>query len=195
MKRVCSVVVAAGLLFAGAAEAQSLADVAKQEQERRKALKEPARVYTEADVQKMAPLTTAVARPQPEAAATTTADGGAATADKASATGGAGATDAKAGKAEAPKDEAGWQARVQQTREELARSRRLLTAMEAQLLIVGVQNATARSTGQATPDASREQESVKEVERLRAEVEKHTAALAQIESEARAAGIPPGWVR
>ena len=109
MKHTCTVMAAAGLLLVGvSASAQSLADVARQEQERRKTIATPARVYTDADVDKNAPLTTAAARPQAEpAAGAQTGDGKAA--------------DAAADKGKdqgPPKDEAGWRSRVDQARED-----------------------------------------------------------------------------
>ena len=195
MKHVCTVMVAAGLLCVGAAaQAQSLADVARQEQERRKTIKEPARVYTEADVQKSAPLTTGAARP----AAAADASGAAASGAKDGVAPSAEAKSAEAsGEKEkaAPKDEAGWRERVQQARDELARSRRLLSAMEQQLISMGIQASSAAIAGRPVPDPSRQQEATREVERLRAEVDKFSTALTTIEEQARSSGIPPGWVR
>lgn len=193
MKFAWSVVVVCGMVAtAGVAGAQSLADVAKQEKERRKAVAEPARVYTEADVQTMAPLTTAAARPEPAAAgASPGGTSGAVVAGDEAAQG------AKAPGQEGapPTDEAGWQARLQQAREELARSRRLLSAMEQQLLALGLQNGSAQAAGRPVPGAAKQEEAFREVERLRAEVDKNTAALAQVDADARTAGVPPGWVR
>jgi hypothetical protein len=194
MKHGCTVAVAASLLLAGAAaQAQSLADVARQEQERRKTIAEPARVYTEADVQKNAPLTTAAARPQ---AASPAASGDAAT-PPASADGGKAADAAAAGAKDQapPRDEAAWRGKLDQARDDLARSRRLLSAMEQQLVSLGIQSASAQITGQKGPDESRQQESAREVERLRADVQKYSEALSKLEGDARASGIPPGWVR
>jgi hypothetical protein len=180
---------AVGLLAGGAAaREQALADVAKQERERRKAIKEPARVYTEADVEKTAPLTTAASREKPAAPGAKASVASGEPHAKAS-------PDAKDAKAEAPQDEAAWQARIKQASEDLARSRRLLSAMEQQLVVYGIQSANAVAAGKPAPQDGRAQESAGEVERLRAEVEKYSAALAQIQSEARAAGVPPGWVR
>jgi hypothetical protein len=186
MKHTCTVMAAAGLLLVGvSASAQSLADVARQEQERRKTIATPARVYTDADVDKNAPLTTAAARPQAEPAADAqTGDGKA----------GDGAAD-KGKDQGPPKDEAGWRGRMDQAREDLARSRRLLTAMEQQLVSLGIQSSSAVLAGQKAPDPSRQNEAATEVERLRAEVAKHSEALSKLEGDARATGVPPGWVR
>jgi hypothetical protein len=184
------VAMAVGLVFvAAAAQAQSLADVARQEQERRKTIETPARVYTDADVQKNAPLTTAAARPQPAADSAATATGQAtdtAAADQAGAT-----KDA----AKEPKDEAGWRSRVDAARDDLARSRRLLSAMEQQLVGLGIQASSAAIAGQKGPDPTRQREAASEVERLRADVQKYTEALSKLEGDARDKGVPPGWIR
>ena len=197
MKHVCTVMVAAGLLCVGAsAQAQSLADVARQEQERRKTIKTPARVYTEADVQKSAPLTTG-GRPASEPRRTLPVP----TSSGAPKDGAVPSADAKSPEASgekdkaAPKDEAGWRERVQQARDDLARSRRLLSAMEQQLIGLGIQASSAAIAGQTAPDAARQQEAAREVERLRADVEKHSSTLSTLEGQVRASGIPPGWVR
>jgi len=191
MKHGCAIVVAAGLLCVGvSARAQSLADLARQEQERRKSVKEPARVYTDADVDKTAPLTTAAARPAPAAS-------GDATKDAAAAPAGAEPQGAKDGNKEkqAPKDEAGWRSRMQQARDDVARSQRLLTAMEQQLISMGIQASSAAIAGRPAPDSAKQEETAREVERLRADVTKATATLSRLEDEARSSGIPPGWVR
>jgi hypothetical protein len=189
MKYACRVAMAVGLVFvAAAAHAQSLADVARQEQERRKTIETPARVYTDADVQKNAPLTTAAARPQPAA------DGAAAgqATDKAAADESGAPKD---GAKEPPKDEAGWRSKVDAARDDLARSRRLLSAMEQQLVGLGIQSSSAAIAGQKGPDQARQQEAAREVERLRADVQKHSDALTKLEGDARDKGVPPGWVR
>jgi hypothetical protein len=194
MKHACTVMAAAGLLLAATfASAQSLADVARQEQERRKAITTPAPVYTEKDVEKNAPLTTAAARPQAESASAGAANAAAGQTTDGKAAAGT-AADAK-DKDQAPKDEAGWRGRVDQAREDLSRSRRLLTAMEQQLVTLGIQQSSAMLAGQKGPDPSRQNEAAKEVERLRADVQKYTEALSKLEGDARSAGVPPGWVR
>ena len=191
MKYAWSVALTAGLvLVAAAAQAQSLADVARQEQERRKAIERPARVYTDADTQKNAPLTTAAARPQPAADAAA-ADGAAADKDAAGKDQPAKDQVAK----DQPKDEASWRASVEGAREDLARSRRLLSAMEQQLVSMGIQASSAALAGQQAPNPARQQEAAREVERLRVDVQKYADALSKLEGDARDKGVPPGWVR
>jgi hypothetical protein len=195
MKHACMVIVAAGLAFCGGAvHAQSLADLARQEQERRKSIKDPAPIYTEADVQKNAPLTTAAARPEVPSPASGQAGQPGGAGAEAKPADAANADAAAKDKAE-PKDETEWRSRMQQAREELARSRRLLAAMESQLVGMGIQASSAAVAGLPVPDRSRQEEAAREVERLRSEVAKAEAALSRLEDQARSTGIPPGWVR
>ena len=105
------------------------------------------------------------------------------------------ASAAKDASKDAPKDEAGWRTKVDAAREDLARSRRLLAAMEQQLVGLGIQASSAAIAGLQGPDPAKQQESAREVERLRADVQKHADALSKVEADARDKGVPPGWVR
>jgi hypothetical protein len=171
------------------ASAQSLADVARQEQERRKAIKQPARVYTDADIQKAAPLTTAAARPGREDAAQP-AEGDAHAAGH--------APPAKSGdsKAEAaPQSEEAFRARFREAQEGVARSRRLLDALEQQAMRAAIAQAAAVRANQPVPADPGSADRMREMERLRAEMDRHQATLNTIGEEARRAGVPPGAVR
>jgi hypothetical protein len=171
------------------ASAQSLADVARQEQERRKAIKEPARVYTDADIQKAAPLTTAAARPGREDAAAPAEGDPHSTGH---------APPAKAGdsKAEAaPQSEEAFRTRFKEAQEGVARNRRLLDALEQQAMRAAIAQAAAVRANQPVPADPGATDRMREMERLRAEMDRHQATLNTIGEEARRAGVPPGAVR
>jgi hypothetical protein len=193
--------VIAGLFLgqAASAAAQSLADVARQEQERRKQIAEPARVYTDADAEKHLPVTTAAARPASGESAAPGADAAATPAGGHDAAAGGAAspsgTPAPATKKAEAEGEAAWRARVDEARDGLARSRRLLEALEQQAMRAAVGAAAAIAAGQAAAADADDGARMKEMQRLRAEMEKFSATLAGIEEEARRAGVPPGWVR
>jgi uncharacterized protein (UPF0335 family) len=55
--------------------------------------------------------------------------------------------------------------------------------------------ATGGIANQATDVHAKYQAVVKEIERLRNEVVKHTHAVADVHEQARREGIPPGWLR
>ena len=181
MKLVVGTVVA-GVLVAGvvASSAQSLADVARQEEARRKDIKAPAKVYTDADVQKYAAVTAS----QQQAATTVT---------------GLDANGAPVGQAAAangpPTDEAGWRARMQNARDGIDRDRLLLSALEQQATRAALrkQSGAAPVAGdEATDDVPSR---AAEIKRLKTEMDSYRETLANAEEDARKAGVPPGWVR
>jgi hypothetical protein len=176
MKLVVGSVVAGVLMFGvGSASAQGLADVAKKEEARRKEIKKPAKVYTDADVEKYAPA------PGAQAAA--------ATVTNLDANGKPLGLDAAA--KGLPTDEAGWRARIQNARDGIDRNRLLLSALEQQ------GRAAARRAGTPEGDEPADDGSARaaEVKRLKAEMDAFRATLANAEEDARQAGVPPGWVR
>jgi hypothetical protein len=170
--------VVAGILVAGVAKsgAQSLADVARKEEARRQKMPAPAKVYTDADVQKFAPAT---AGAQAAAATVTSLDAnGKPLGQQAAAEG-------------LPADEAGWRARLQTARDGMDRNRLLVSALEQQ------SRSAARKAGTAEGDDSTNDGSTRaaEIKRLKAEMDAFRATLANAEEDARKAGVPPGWVR
>jgi hypothetical protein len=176
MKLVVGTVVA-GVLLAGAASAraQSLADVARKEEARREGIKQPVKVYTDADVQKYQVVT---ASSQTQAAKVTALDAnGQPVGQQAAAAG-------------LPTDEAGWRARLQTARDGMDRSRLALSALEQQAMRAKMQKGDAESAG-GDESSARDIE----IKRLKAEIDQHKKVLANAEEDARVAGVPPGWVR
>jgi hypothetical protein len=176
MKLVVGSVVAGVLMFGVvSASAQGLADVARKEEARRKAIKAPSKVYTDADVEKYAPA------PGAQAAATTVTNldaNGRPVGEQAAAQG-------------LPSDEAGWRARLQNARDGIDRNKVLLSALEQQA------RAAARRAGTPDGDEPADDGSARaaEIKRLKSEMDTFRATLANAEEEARQAGVPPGWVR
>lgn len=175
MKLVVGTVVA-GILVAGIASAgaQSLADVARKEQARREEIKQPVKVYTDADVQKYHAPT---ASQQAQATKVTALDAkGQPVGQQAAASG-------------MPTDEAGWRARLQTARDGIDRTKLLLSALEQQAMRAKMRQGDPAAEGEA-PSARDA-----EIKRLKAEIEQHQKVLANAEEDARQAGVPPGWVR
>ena len=170
--------VVAGVLVVGviSSAAQSLADVARQEEARRKEIKTPAKVYTEADVAQYAPLTV-------------TGQAAASTVTNLDATGKPLGQQAAA--AGLPADEAGWRGRLQSARDGIDRNKVLLSALELQ-----ARTAAKKPVGPDGEDAADDGSARSaEIKRLKAEIESFKATLANAEEDARKAGVPPGWVR
>ncbi|MCC7031657.1 MAG: hypothetical protein IT179_02365 [Acidobacteria bacterium] len=183
------VVLVAAILatHAGWAHAQSLADVARAEQSRRKTQQQPAKVYTNDD------LKPDFSQPAAPAAGSTAATGTTATTGKPAAEGAASA--APAAPATPQRDQAYWFGRITEARSQLERSRTFATALQNRIDalmtdFINRDNPVERS--------GIEQERIKalaELDRVRKDIEAQTKAIADIEDEARRAGVPPGWLR
>jgi hypothetical protein len=180
-----------GLIAGGTvAYGQSLADVARKEGERRKAIKTPAQVFTIQDVQKAsgadptAPVTAPPAATPAPAAPGTSAPGAAAAAPP------------EPSEAEPPvQDEAYWRGRFASAREKLERSTAYIDALKTQYSVlanrfVALSDATERGAVFAEM-----QKAEAEINRLQEEVGQQTQELADLEEQARRAGVPAGWIR
>ena len=179
----------AGLMMAPAvASAQSqpsLAELARQEAERRKTVKDSKKVIT--ITAKDLPESARKPASTPE----TTEPGAAPQA-------GAAQQPAPAGNA-APggqSDEGAWRARMTQAREALQRNEVFLQALQtrANSLYNDYRNGAGTFTQQAQVNADREK-NAQELERVKADVETSRKQVADIEEAARKAGVPPGWLR
>jgi hypothetical protein len=176
MKLVAGTVVL-GVLVAGVATAgaQSLADVARNEEARRKTIRQPARVYTVADIAKWGPVT---AETQQAASTVTALDGTGKPVGEAAAAAGL------------PTNEEGWRARLQSARDGIDRNRLLVNALEQQARTAKARAGDAEGEGE-DPNAGR----AAEIKRLKAEIDAFRQTLDNAEEDARKAGVPPGWVR
>ncbi|MGE0460971.1 MAG: hypothetical protein AB7Q16_06345 [Vicinamibacterales bacterium] len=173
----------------GWAHAQSLAEVAKAEQSRRKTQQQPAKVYTNDD------LKPDFSQPAPPPAATegAAAQGSTAAAEKPG--GDTGAPAAPGAPATPQRDQAYWSGRITDARSQLERSRTFATALQNRIdaLMTDFIN-----RDNPVERAGIEQERIKalaELDRVRKDIEAQTKAIADIEDEARRAGVPPGWLR
>jgi hypothetical protein len=179
------VAIAGALLFAAAVEAQSLADVARAEAERRKSIAQPSRVYTNRDLKPVRVPAAAVrdepAAPRPRAAEDRARQPGAAEAS---------ARDPQHGR-----DESWWSQRMADARERAQRSRLFAEALQSRINALTTDFAArddpaARATVRTQLDTA-----LAELERVRGEVAAQEQAIADLEEEARRAGVPPGWIR
>lgn len=203
MTRVLPAVVACAVLaWPAAARGQSLGDIAKKEAERRKAAaaaaearppadpkaesktgtdKPPARkVYTNSDL-KPAPAPA----PAPAAAAGTPslADAAKAAADQ---------------KDQKPADEKGeeyWHGRMATAREELRRNEMFRDALQTRINSLSNDFAARDDPYQRAQIADDRQKALAEMDRVTTEIDKLKKQIADIEEEARQAGVPPGWIR
>lgn len=182
----------------GAAEgAQSLADVARKEVERRKAVSEPSKVYTNEDVEKSTgPLTTGTSvKPQatgdaPAGAAGDAKPPGATTTPDSSAQAGKAAS-ADAGKA----DEAAWRERMTAARQKLAKAEAFDRALQSQINGLWAEFTARDNPVERTKIEKDRGEAIAEQARVKGEVAAAKKEIAAIEEEGRKAGVPAGWLR
>ena len=185
MNRFCVALVAFSLVASSAAS-QSLADAARKEAERRKAIKTPSKVYTDADLKRIAPAT-----PPPQGAAPAAAQPPAAVPDQPVKEGAPKANEAQ----EPEKDEAWWRARITEARSKLERARLLSDAMQTRINSLTNDWAARDDPAQRAVLALDRARALGELQRLKDEIDAQTKAIADIEEEARQAGVPPGWLR
>ncbi len=187
---------------ATAASAQSLAEVARQEEARRKAIKSSGKVYTNANIRPEPPPSAppapipsavpAVAAAEADPAQTTPpVDPAAAPAPLAAAGGAA----VPAAGQEARRDEAYWRARLQTTRDALARAETFAEALQSRINALSTDFVNRDDPAQRSVIGANRDKALAELERVRREIQDFTKAIAAIQDEARRAGVPAGWVR
>jgi len=174
-----------GLVVAMAATAagQSLGDLAKKEEARRQAVKAPGKVFTN-DTLRTAPT------PLPQATSTSS-EKPASTSDK--------ATDAAADKKAKPEDDRktqeAWRTRMQGARDALQRNQMFAEALQSRINGLTSDFTSRDDPAQRAVVARDRDKALAELDRVKDEIVKQTKAIADIQDEARKAGVPAGWVR
>jgi DNA repair exonuclease SbcCD ATPase subunit len=170
---------------ATAVAAQSLGDVARQEEARRKAVTTAGKVYTNDNLRSDG--STAV----PSAAAST----GTPAADAVANPGTADKADT-GDKALGPKkDQAYWQNRVKSERDALSRAQLFAESLQSRINALTTDFSARDDPYQRNQVAQDRQKALAELDRVHKEIADHTKAIADIQEEARKAGVPAGWAR
>jgi hypothetical protein len=172
------------------ARAQSLADVARQEEARRKTIKAPAKVYTNED------LRDAGAPPEaaPAQAAAPSPAGAPAAAPPPSPSGADAAKPATEPPAP-PADEAAWKQRMSTARDNLARAQTFAEALQSRINALATDFAARSDPAQRAVISTDRQKALAELDRVKQEIQQHEKSITDIQEEARKAGVPAGWVR
>jgi hypothetical protein len=188
------------LLTALTAQAQSLADVAKKEEERRKANPEATKVYTNKDLN-------AAPAPSPSTPA-----GGAKdtketkdTKDPKDAKDPKDPKDPKAANDKAKdangtepvkdKDKAYWSGRLKTLQDQLDQNQILVDAIQTRINALSTDFVNRDDPAQRSVIERDRQKALTELARLKKAVVDGKKAIADLEEEARRAGVPPGWLR
>lgn len=169
------------LTLEGGVSAQSLADVARAEEARRKTVRAGGKVYTNEDLGRT-PETSA-APSQPPAAT------------------GAGKAGDPAAKPEEQKPidptktEKYWKDRAATIQQSLSRNKLLLEALQSQVNGLTAEILNTDDPGQRSLLDARLQRAAGEMQRVQQDIEKQTKAASDLQDEARKSGAPAGWLR
>jgi hypothetical protein len=163
----------------------TLGELARKEEERRKALKAASTVVlTDKDV----PRATTPA-PQP-------APAGEAPGEKPAEAAGEKPAEQAGEKPQEPvKDEAWWKERVTRVREELRRNEMFADALQTRINAFATDFASQDDPYRRAEIAQQRATAIAELDRVKADLDANRKAMAAIEEEARRASVPPGWLR
>jgi hypothetical protein len=166
---------------------QTLGEVAKKEEARRKAVTARGKVYTNDD------LRGDITKAPPPASTPTSSDAPAPSKPEA-ATPGSQATQ-PGGSSSSAKDEAYWGSRIRTARGAVERSRIFADALQSRLNALATDIVNRDDPAQRSQLELERQRTLAELDRVKEEIADQTKAIADIEEEARKAGVPPGWLR
>ncbi len=177
-------------LAASPADGQTLADVARQEQSRRRTIKNPAKLYTNAD---LIPAPPGGPAPPPGAPAETAP---AEAAQPAAAAPAAPATETPTGATGGPaRDEAYWRKRITDVRVQIDQNVILVESVQSRINALWADFTARDDPAQRAVIFENRQKALAELDRLKQEGAALQKQAADIEEEARRANVPPGWLR
>ena len=191
LARIVSIGMLLAALAPAALSAQSLADLARQEAERRKETPDTPRVITNKDLPGGAKgggasTTAPTAKPTADGSSAKDAKTDGKTAD---------ASGTKGKDAEPVKDQKYWAGRQKELTEQLGRDQIYSDALQSRINALTTDFVNRDDPAQRAVIAGDRQRSIDEMERLKAAIAADKQAIADFQEEARRAGVPPGWLR
>jgi DNA repair exonuclease SbcCD ATPase subunit len=197
-----SAIVTSWLLATGVVplRAQSLADVARAEEARRKDAKQSPKVITNKDLTPVAPpatpSTTDGVAPADGADKSATKDK-AATKDQKAGVDGTAKDKDTAGEAtkEKVKDQAYWSKRMKDLQTQLDRDETFAEALQTRINALTADFSARDDPAQRAVIGANRQKALAELERLKKAIQADKTAIADLQEEARRASVPPGWLR
>ena len=191
MRRFIAITAVVVVGFTALASAQSsatkpLADVAKDEEARRKGVRKPAKVYTNGNLRTdvtpgvAAPPTPAGATDQPGNTSPTNIGPGMAV--PAAPTG-------------AGKDQAYWSGRMKAERDTLDRLQMFADSLQSRINALLTDFVNRDDPAQRAKIETDRKTALAELERVKKELDEQRKKIAGLEEEARRAGVPAGWLR
>jgi hypothetical protein len=159
----------------------SLADLAAQEQARRKAIKGQSKVYSDKDLK-------TPAAPAPSASSI----------NSSAVPAGSSVPTVSTAAAEPPRDEhdqSWWATRMTAAREELRRNESFAEALQSRINALTADFAGRDDPYQRAKIGDDRLKALAELDRVTREIEKAKKNIGDIEEDARTSGVPPGWIR
>jgi hypothetical protein len=175
--------------------AQSLADVARAEEARRREVKQPSKVLTNKDLGNVPPPA-AQATP-PASAGADKSDGKDKAATKVEKAGGDGTAKATASETprDKPKDQAYWSKRMKDLQTQLDRDQTFADALQTRINALTADFTARDDPAQRAVIGRDRQKALDELDRLKKAIQADKTAIADFQEEARRASVPPGWLR
>ena len=197
--RVIAALITLSLAGLSSASAQSLADVAQKESERRQTTT-AGKSYSNRDLRptpQAPPDAADRAEPTAPAPADAVVDATStlATADPAADPASDSQSDAADGKKSDMKDEAYWSKRMAELRERLDRDQTFMQALQSRVDALTSDFVNRDDPAQRGQIAGDRQKTLAELDRLRKAVEADKRSIPDLEEEARRSGVPAGWLR
>lgn len=188
--------VLAVLAVAGPVAAQTLAEVARAEQERRKAAGKSAKVYTNESLRpeplpsQPPPQTSA-----PQAPASVPATGAGSAAGTANATASAAPAAGQPAASALPTTEAGWRTRMAELRGNVIRQQVLADALQSRINAALLDFVNRDDPAQRAVIEQDRNRALAELDRVQKDMKAAQQAVGAMEEQARKANVPPGWLR
>jgi hypothetical protein len=183
------------LALAGQLSAQSLADVARQEEDRRRNIKDPAKVLTNDDLGPVPVFT------PPDASGAVQNGGGVAETSETpgGSTPSGGSADGAQGESQpgdAPaRDQAYWSGRMSELQATLNRDETFALALQSRINALTTQYTNQADPVQQAALQTERDNTVAEFGRVTKQIEADKQAIADLQEEARRSGVPAGWLR
>jgi hypothetical protein len=181
-----AVVIAAVTLCATAVSAQSLGDLARKEEARRKAVKNPGKLYTNESLHPDQSSSTGAPAPTP-----------AGDAGQPNATPPAAAQPQQGDKPadDQKKDEKYWKDRLSEARTTLERSKTFADALQSRINALTADFSARSDPAQRAVIERDRQKALAELDRVNQEIKVQTKAITDAQEESRKAGVPASWYR
>ena len=178
------------LLFASLASGQSLGEVARREEARRKTITEPSKVYTNADLRggRSSPFPAPPAPVEPPESPEPAEPPEAAPSIGPK-------VESPTAAANPAKTEADWRDRITQATTGVDRTRTYLDALQSRINALTTDFVNRDDPAQRAVIGSERNKALAELNRLKIELDRQLKAIDDIQEEARRTGVPPGWLR